>query len=241
MTKKKVPEGVVQEIQRKTGRKYSSEEKIRIVLEGLRGEESIAELGRREGISPNVYYNWNDDYSRYIISWMLTTGMAAQDVKDTLEEALKRTGVIDALLHHRPRLLSDNGSAYISKELGDYLAERETAHTRDRPYHPMTQGKIERYHRTLKNVVTLQKYYAPWELEREFERFVHRYTEEHYHESLGNLTPADVYHGRAREVVRRERSVSSVKNNTRCPASTALATRAIARWVFPTPGGPPAQ
>jgi putative transposase len=79
----------------------------------------------------------------------------------------------------------------------DNLSEREIAHTRGRPYHPMTQGKIERYHRTLKNVVTLQKYYAPWELER----FVHWYNEERYHESLGNLTPADVYHGRHREIV----------------------------------------
>jgi len=64
----------------------------------------------------------------------------------------------------------------------------------------MTQGKIERYHRTMKNVVTLQKYYAPWELERELERFVHWYNEERNHESLENSTPADVYRGPAREV-----------------------------------------
>jgi transposase len=62
MIKKKDPESVVREIRRKTRRKYSSEEKIRIVLEGLRGEESIAELCRREGISPNVYYNWSKEF-----------------------------------------------------------------------------------------------------------------------------------------------------------------------------------
>jgi transposase len=62
MTKRSSPEKVVREIQRKTRRKYSSEEKIRIVLEGLRGEESIAELCRREGISPNVYYNWSKEF-----------------------------------------------------------------------------------------------------------------------------------------------------------------------------------
>jgi transposase len=56
------PEKVVREIKRKTRRKYSAEEKIRIVLEGLRGEESIAELCRREGISPNLYYNWSKDF-----------------------------------------------------------------------------------------------------------------------------------------------------------------------------------
>lgn len=142
-----------------------------------------------------------DDYSRYILSWKLATGMGAEDVKETLERAIQKTGVTDVRVRHRPRLLSDNGSAYISKELGEYLAEREIAHTRGRPYHPMTQGKIERYHRTLKNIVTLQHYYAPWELEQEIERFVHWYNEERYHESLQNLTPADVYHGRSRELL----------------------------------------
>jgi putative transposase len=142
-----------------------------------------------------------DDYSRYIIAWILSTGMAATDVKETLDRAIEETGVADVRVRHRPRLLSDNGSAYISKELAEYLAEREIAHTRGRPYHPMTQGKIERYHRTLKNIVTLQKYYLPWELELEIGRFVHWYNEERYHESLQNLTPADVYHGRARELL----------------------------------------
>jgi len=56
------PESRVREIRRKTRRKYSSEEKIRIVLEGLRGEETIAELCRREGISPNLYYNWSKEF-----------------------------------------------------------------------------------------------------------------------------------------------------------------------------------
>ena len=52
----------VKEIRRKTRRKFSSEEKIRIVLEGLRGEDSIVELCRREGISPNLYYNWSKEF-----------------------------------------------------------------------------------------------------------------------------------------------------------------------------------
>ena len=56
------PESKVREIRRKTRRKYSAEEKIRIVLEGLKGEESIAEICRREGISPNLYYNWSKEF-----------------------------------------------------------------------------------------------------------------------------------------------------------------------------------
>ncbi len=109
--------------------------------------------------------------------------------------------VTDVRVRHRPRLLSGSGSAYISKELESYLSEKESAHTHGRPYHPMTQGKFERYHRTMKNMVTLQSYYAPYELERELERFVHWYSHERYHESLNNLTPADVYRGRHRETV----------------------------------------
>jgi transposase len=62
MSEKRDPEKVVREIKRKTRRKYSAEEKIRIVLEGLRGEESIAEICRREGISPNLYYNWSKEF-----------------------------------------------------------------------------------------------------------------------------------------------------------------------------------
>lgn len=62
MSPKVSSELVVREIKRKTRRKFSSEEKIRIVLEGLRGEASIAEVCRREGIVPNLYYRWSKDF-----------------------------------------------------------------------------------------------------------------------------------------------------------------------------------
>lgn len=142
-----------------------------------------------------------DDYSRYIIAWMLSTTMAAKDVTKTLDRAVEKTGVTEVRVRHRPRLLSDNGPAYVSKELREYLSERDISHTRGQPYHPQTQGKIERYHRTMKNLVTLQNYYAPWELEREVDRFVRWYNTERYHEGLNNLTPDDVYRGRGREIL----------------------------------------
>jgi hypothetical protein len=93
------------------------------------------------------------------------------------------------------------GPCFISKELREYLQDHEIGHTRCKPYHPMTQGKIERYHRTMKNVVTLQNYYLPGELEEEIRRFVAYYNHQRVHESLKNLTPADVYHGRGREIL----------------------------------------
>ena len=98
-------------------------------------------------------------------------------------------------VRHRPRLLSDNGPCYISDELKSYLAERQMKHIRGKPYHPQTQGKIERYHRSMKNVVKLNHYYLPWELEEEIEKFVEYYNNERYHESLNNLPPAAVYFG----------------------------------------------
>jgi transposase InsO family protein len=137
-----------------------------------------------------------DDFSRYIIAWKLSPTMGASDVTETLDQALAITGVDQVQVKHRPRLLSDNGPAYLSGELRDYLAERGMAHTRGAPYHPQTQGKIERYHRTMKNVVKLQHYYFPWELEAAVRDFVAYYNNGRYHESLDNVTPADVYFGR---------------------------------------------
>ena len=142
-----------------------------------------------------------DDFSRYIIAWKLSSTMAATDVKDTLDQALAVTGVDQVRVKHRPRLLSDNGPAYVSGELRDYLGERRMTHTRGAPYHPQTQGKIERYHRTMKNVVKLQHYYFPWELEAALRDFVAYYNNERYHESLDNVTPADVYFGRQHAVL----------------------------------------
>ena len=363
-------EKLVKDIRRRTRKKYSSEEKIRIVLEGMRGEESIAELCRREGLNQNVYYRWSkefleagkqrlagdikvirlveeselpvkrtlaelgvsrssfyrwyrqylddgpeglepasrsprrfwnklpetvkeqcldialqfpdksprelawtitdehryfisessvyrllkqydlitspayillqasnafqhptrrvnelwqtdftyfrvvgwgwyylstvlDDYSRYIIAWILTTNMAADDVKRTLDAAIETTGVKEITVKHRPRLLSDNGPCYLSSELKDYMAQHQMTHTRGAPYHPMTQGKIERYHRSMKNVVKLEHYYYPWELEHAIRQFVQYYNHERYHESLDNITPADMYFGRYQEIMDR--------------------------------------
>ena len=107
-------------------------------------------------------------------------------------------------------MLSDNIPSYLSSELKDYLDDLGMDHTRGAPYHPQTQGKIERYHRTMKNVVKLQNYYFLGELEAEIGKFVDYYNNERYHESLDNVTPADMYHGRRisilneREIIKQE-------------------------------------
>ena len=147
-----------------------------------------------------------DDFSRYIIAWKLCTTMKAEDVVATLDLALKASGLDQANVVHRPRLLSDNGSSYISADLATWLDGQDIDHVRGAPYHPMTQGKIERWHQTLKNRILLENYYLPGALEAEIGAFVADYNHLRYHESLGNLTPADVYFGRGQTIlIERER------------------------------------
>ena len=156
-----------------------------------------------------------DDYSRYIISWKLSDTMTAEDVKDTLDIAIEKTGIDKVKVKHKPRLLSDNGSSYISKELKHYLDQKQMDHTRGAPYHPMTQGKIERYHRTMKNVVKLQNYYYPWELEAELNQFVEYYNNERYHESIENVTPADMFFNRYRNILDNRMKIKTETMNQR--------------------------
>ena len=97
-----------------------------------------------------------DDYSRYIIAWKLCTTMKAEGVTATLDLALKASGCDSATVIAKPRLLSDNGSSYIAADLADYLEDKGMDHVRGAPYHPQTQGKIERWHQTMKNRVLLE-------------------------------------------------------------------------------------
>jgi putative transposase len=142
-----------------------------------------------------------DDFSRYIIAWRLAPTMGAADVEETLNLAMELTGVTQVKVAHRPRLLSDNGLAFVSKPLAQYLKSYNMKHMRGRPHHPQTQGKIERYHRSMKSIVKLDTYFYPWELQHAIADFVVYYNYERYHESLDNVTPADMYFGRQQEVL----------------------------------------
>ena len=139
-----------------------------------------------------------DDYSRYIVHWELCSNMKTDDVTRSLDSALEKAGLDK---NNSPRLLSDNGSCYISSELAKYIQDKGMSHVRGRPMHPQTQGKIERWHRSMKNVVKLENYYLHGDLTNRLEEFVEYYNNERYHESLQNLTPADVYFGRSQEIL----------------------------------------
>ncbi len=148
-----------------------------------------------------------DDFSRYILAWKLCSSMTATDVAATLTLALRSSGLERVRVRHRPRLLSDNGPSYLSGQLASWLAEHEMDHTRGKPYHPMTQGKIERYHRSLKNQILLENYHLPGQLEARLAEFVDYYNNRRYHESLNNLTPADIYSGRAQTILARRQTI----------------------------------
>jgi transposase InsO family protein len=160
-----------------------------------------------------VHWGWYylssvmDDYSRFIIAWELCKGMATVDVTAVLDRAIEASGVDRVTVYHKPKLLSDNGSCFVSQELKTYLEDKSIKHIRSRPYHPMTQGKIEWYHRSMKNIVLLDNYYTPEQLNREIESFVEYYNYRRYHESLSNVTPADVYTGKDREILARRKRI----------------------------------
>jgi hypothetical protein len=154
-----------------------------------------------------------DDYSRYVISWKLCSTMKAKDVTDTLEQAIEASGCNNKA--NMPRLLSDNGSSYVAEELADFLKAKGMGHVRGAPYHPQTQGKIERWHQTLKNRILLDNHYLPSHLEHQIGEFIQYYNHERYHESLNNLTPADVYFGRGNAILEKRRKVKIKTLNKR--------------------------
>ena len=133
--------------------------------------------------------------------------MKATDVSDTLDEALAFTELDSVKVKHKARLLSDNGPSYISAELADWLQDHGIEHTRGKPYHPQTQGKIERWHRSLKNQILLENYYLPGELKMRIEEFITYYNTRRYHESINNLTPEDVFLGSGNAILEERQKI----------------------------------
>jgi transposase InsO family protein len=150
-----------------------------------------------------------DDFSRYIVAWKLCTTMKAGDVTDTLELALAASGCDSAKVRHKPRLLSDNGSSYVSGDLAEWLEGQRMDHVRGAPNHPQTQGKIERWHQTLKNRILLENHYLPGDLDAAIGDFIDHYNNHRCHESIGNVTPADAYFGRAEAIISERKRIKA--------------------------------
>lgn len=148
-----------------------------------------------------------DDFSRFILAWRIQQDMTARSLIEVVQAAVERTGMTEVPLHDRSSLLSDNGPGYLSRVFGAYLRMVGIRHRLAAPYHPQTNGKIERYHRTIKGEVKLTVYETPSALEQAIADFVDYYNHRRYHEGVGDVTPADVYYGRRDAILTRRKEV----------------------------------
>jgi putative transposase len=137
-----------------------------------------------------------DDYSRFILGWKLQRDMSANSLIEVVQEAVDATGMTDVPVENRTRLLSDNGAGYVSRTFREYLSLVGIEHILAAPYHPQTNGKVERYQQSLKRDVNQLPYELPSQLELAIADFVDYYNYRRYHKALGNVAPADVLYGR---------------------------------------------
>jgi putative transposase len=146
-----------------------------------------------------------DDYSRFILGWDLKVDMTAVSLADVVQQAVDASGMMDVPVEDRTVLLSDNGSGYISQQFNEYLRLVDIKHITASPFHPQTNGKIERYHRTIKGEINQVPYEMPSELKEAIGAFIEYYNYRRYHEGLGNVTPYDVYTGKHLEIMQRRK------------------------------------
>ena len=144
-----------------------------------------------------------DDFSRFVLASDLKPDTTADSISDVVEQAVAFTGMRQVPVEDRTKLLSDHGSGYLARAFEEYLGMLSIRHIYCAPHHPQTNGKIERFHETLKARMNLLVYTSPDELRQTMQEFIDYYNHRRYHEAIGNVTPADVYYGRREEICRR--------------------------------------
>ena len=156
-----------------------------------------------------------DDYSRFILAWRLQRDMSANSLIEVVQEAVDATGMTDVPVEDRTKLLSDNGAGYVCRAFRDYMHLVGIRHILAAPFHPQTNGKLERYHQTIKREVNQVPYELPGQLERAIADFVDYYNYRRYHKALGNVAPADVLYGRREEILQRRKEMQIQTINRR--------------------------
>ena len=150
-----------------------------------------------------------DDYSRFILAWKLQLDMTADSLIEVVQLAIDATGMTEAPVADRTKLLSDNGSGYVSRAFRDYLNLVGIRHILAAPYHPQTNGKLERCHQSIKKEVNQMLYEVPGDLEIAIADFVDYYNHRRYHKALSNVTPDDVLKGRREAILTRRKEVKA--------------------------------
>ena len=163
-----------------------------------------------------------DGFARFILGWGLKIAMTSASLSGVVQDAVDRTGMTDVPVEDRTRLLSDNGSGYISRAFSKYLQLVGIRHILAAPFHPQTNGKLERYHQTLKRDVNQVPYDVPRELEAAIGEFVQFYNHRRYHKALMDITPADMLAGRRDEILGRRREAKARTINQRRLSNQAL-------------------
>ena len=150
-----------------------------------------------------------DDFSRFILSWKLQRDMTSDSFIEVVQDAVDVTGMTEVPLEDRTKLLSDNGPGYVSRSFREYLHLVGIRHILASPYHPQTNGKLERYHQSIKRDVNQIPYDAPGNLDVAIADFVSYYNNRRYHKALGNVTPSDVLDGRREQILETRKEVQT--------------------------------
>lgn len=156
-----------------------------------------------------------DDFSRFILAWDLKTDMTGGSLEEVVQHAVDFTGMTEVPVEDRTVLLSDNGAGYVSYQFNEYLRGTGIKHIIASPFHPQTNGKIERYHRSLKGEINQVPYDMPGELKGAIRAFIEYYNYRRYHEGLGNVTPYDVYTGKHHVIIQKRKEAKSRTLETR--------------------------
>ncbi len=148
-----------------------------------------------------------DDYSRFILAWKLQKDMSANSLIEVIQEAVDATDMTEVPVEDRTKLLSDNGAGYVSRAFRDYLHLVGIGHILAAPFHPQTNGKVERYQQSLKREVNQIPYEAPSQLDKAIADFVDYYNYRRYHKALGDVTPADVLYEKREQILQGRKEV----------------------------------
>ena len=160
-----------------------------------------------------------DGFSRSIVHWDIREQMTEADIECILEAATEQH---DA---QGTRIISDNGPQFIARDFKSYLRLKGMDHVRTSPYYPQSNGKIERFHQSLKSECIRPQ--CPADLadaKRLVEKYVHRYNTERLHAGIGYVTPHDKLHGRADAIhAERDRKLAAARARRKAPAKQGQA------------------